>query len=275
MTLTLELVVIGALTGVISGLIGVGGGFIFIPLLTVIGMPMRSAAGLSLVFVACVATSGAVSHYRQGTGDLMVAAVVVPGALVTVPVGSYCSAILPNRLLEVLFGLLVLVAASALHWQSAQQKPFPGAPVVGSGTTRPVWVVLRRAKVNGTEYLFPVNLLRGFAVGGIVGFLAGLLGVGGGSLLVVLLILVVGVPASIAAGTSLLGIIIPALAGALTHYGLGHIDMASAVPAVLAGVLGAVLGARGTLTLSESRLQSIMVWLFVLVAAYMIGRGII
>ena len=104
---------------------------------------------------------------------------------------------------------------------------------------------------------------------------AGLLGVGGGSLLVVLLILVVGVPASIAAGTSLLGIIIPALAGALTHYGLGHIDMASAVPAVLAGVLGAVLGARGTLTLSESRLQSIMVWLFVLVAAYMIGRGII
>jgi uncharacterized membrane protein YfcA len=131
MTLTLELVVIGALTGVISGLIGVGGGFIFIPLLTMIGMPMRSAAGLSLVFVACVATSGAVSHYRQGTGDLMVAAVVLPGALVTVPVGSYCSAILPNRLLEVLFGLLVLVAALALHWQSAQQKPFPGAPVVG------------------------------------------------------------------------------------------------------------------------------------------------
>lgn len=275
MVLTVEMILIGAITGVVSGLIGVGGGFIFIPLLTLIGVPMRSAAGLSLVFVACVATSGAVSHYRQGTGDLMIASVVIPGGLVTVPVGSYCSSILPNTVLEVLFGLLVLVAASALHWQSAAQKPFPGSPVVGGGTTRPFWIVLRRAKVHGAEYLFPVNLLRGLAVGGVMGFLAGLLGVGGGSILVVLLILIVGVPASIAAGTSLLGIVIPALAGALTHYGLGHIDTATAVPAVLAGTIGAVLGARGTTILSESRLQSVMVWLLVLVAVYMIGRGII
>lgn len=275
MIFTVELIFIGAVTGVISGMIGVGGGFIFIPLLTMIGVPMRSAVGLSLLFVACVATSGALSHLRQGTGDLMVASVVIPGALITVPVGSYCSGILPNRLLEVLFGLLVLIAAVALYWQSLQRTPFSGAPVLGSGTTRPSWIVLRRAKVHGADYLFPVNLLRGFAAGAATGFLAGLLGVGGGAFLVVLLILIVGVPVPIAAGTSLIAIVIPAVAGAVTHFSLGHIDTASAIPTVLAGILGAVLGTSGTVILSESRLQSIMIWLLVFVALYMIMRGIV
>ncbi len=275
MFFTVELILIGVIAGIVSGLIGVGGGFIFVPLLTLIGVPMRSAAGLSLLFVACAATTGAVSHWRQGTGDLVVAAVVIPGALITVPVGSYWSGVLPNSLLEMLFGSFVLVAALALYWQSIQQKPFPGAPVVGSGLTRPAWIVLRRAKLNGAEYRFPVNLLRGFAVGGTVGLIAGLLGVGGGALLVVLLILVVGLPAPLAAGTSLLCIVIPSLAGAITHLGLGHIDAWSAIPAVLAGILGAFIGAKGTLLLSASRLQSVILWLLILVAVYMIGRGII
>lgn len=275
MIFTLELILIGAVTGIISGLIGVGGGFIFIPLLTMIGVPMRSAAGLSLLFVACVATSGAVSHYRQGTPDLMVASVVIPGALITVPVGSYCSGILPNSLLEVLFGVLVLAAAFALYWQSTQRTPFSGPPVLGSGTTRPFWIVMRRATIQGSDYFFPVSLLHGFGVGVVTGFLAGLLGLGGGSILVVLLILIVGVPAPIAAGTSLLAILIPALVGAMTHYGLGHIDVASAIPTIVAGILGAVLGAKGTSVLSESHLRDVMVGLLALVAVYMIGRGIV
>jgi uncharacterized protein len=274
MFFTLELILIGVITGLVSGLIGVGGGFIFIPLLTLIGVPMRSAAGLSLLFAACVSASGALSHYRQGTSDLMVAGVVTPGALITVSVGSYYSGVVPNNVLEVLFGLLVLVAALALRWQSAQRNPFPGAPVVGGGMIRPVWVVMRRAKVHDAEYLFPVSLLRGVAVGAVTGFLSGLLGVGGGWLMVTLFILVVGVPVQIAIGTSLLCILFPSLLGAMTHFALGHIDFASAIPAVLAGILGAVLGAKGTVVLLASRLQTIMIWLLGIVAVYMIGRGI-
>jgi len=93
--------------------------------------------------------------------------------------------------------------------------------------------------------------------------------------MVALLILLVGVPVQIAMGTSLLAIVVPAVAGVITHYGLGHIDIASAVPAVLAGALGAVFGARGALVLSAHRLESILVWLLTLVGAYMIGQGIV
>ncbi|MFQ5802628.1 MAG: sulfite exporter TauE/SafE family protein [Candidatus Methylomirabilales bacterium] len=272
---TLELVIVAAITGLVSGLIGVGGGFLFVPLLALIGLPMRSAAGLSLIYVACISTSGAVVHYRQGTADPVVAAAVVPGALITVSVGSYCSSILPNSLLEVLFGVLVLAAALALRWQSGQHRRVPGAPVVEGRTTRPRWIVLRRARVHGDEYLYPVSLLYGMVVGGGTGFLSGLLGVGGGWLLTTLFILVVGVPVPIAVGTSLLSIVFPSLVGAVTHYGLGHIDAAAAIPAVLAGILGAVLGTRGTVILSASRLQSIMMWLLGVVAVYMIGRGVL
>jgi len=273
MLFTLELILVGAVTGLLSGLLGVGGGFLFVPLLTLIGVPMRSAAGLSLLYVACIAAAGAVSHCRQGTADVKVAAAAIPGGVIVVPLGSYCSALLPNGLLQMTFGLLVLAAAGGLFWQSAERNPFPGVAVVGSGTRRPPWVIMRRARVQGVEYVFPVSLLRGFLVGAITGFFSGLVGVGGGPILVALLILVVGVPVHIAMGTSLLIIVLPAVGGAVAHYGLGHIDLASAVPAMLAGALGAVLGARRTLLLPAEGLKSLMIWLLVLVAIYMVGRG--
>ncbi|MFQ5847713.1 MAG: sulfite exporter TauE/SafE family protein [Candidatus Methylomirabilales bacterium] len=275
MIFTLELVIVAAITGLVSGLIGVGGGFLFVPLLTLIGVPMRSAAGLSLLYVACISVSGAVAHYRQGTADPVVAGAAVPGALVTVSVGSYCSSLLPNNLLELLFGVLVLGAAVALRWQSKQQWPFPGASVLRSGLAHPFGVVLRRGKVHGAEYVYPVSLLYGIGVGGVTGFFSGLLGIGGGWLLTTLFILVVGLPVPIAVGTSLLSIVFPSAVGAVTHYGLGHIDIAAAIPTVLAGILGALLGVKGTAILSASRLQTIMVWLLAVVAVYMIGRGIL
>ncbi|HET7853492.1 MAG TPA: sulfite exporter TauE/SafE family protein, partial [Candidatus Methylomirabilis sp.] len=256
MFFTAELVLIGAVTGLLSGMLGAGGGFLFVPLLTLVGVPMRSAAGLSLLYVACVATSGAVSHYRQGTTDVKVAAAAIPGGVMAVPLGSYCSGILSNDLLQVIFGLTVLGGALGLHWQSTHRIPFPGVPVLGAGMHRPPWVVLRRARVEGVEYLFPVSLLRGLVVGAITGFLSGLLGVGGGPIMVALLILLVGVPVQVAMGTSLLAIVLPSVAGVITHFGLGHIDIASAVPAVLAGALGAVFGARGALLLSAHRLEA-------------------
>jgi hypothetical protein len=275
MFFTAELILIGAVTGLLSGMLGAGGGFLFVPLLTLVGVPMRSAAGLSLLYVACVATAGAVSHCRQRTADVKVAAAVIPGGVMAVPLGSYCSGVLSNDLLQVIFGLTVLGGALGLHWQSTHRTPFPGVPVLGSGMQRPPWVILRRARVQGVEYLFPVNLLRGLVVGAITGFLSGLLGVGGGPVMVALLILLVGVPVQIAMGTSLLAIVVPAVAGGITHYGLGHIDIASALPAVLAGAMGAVFGARGTLAVSAHRLESILVWLLALVGVYMIGQGIV
>lgn len=271
---TLELVAIGAMTGLLAGLLGVGGGFLLIPLLILVEIPMRSAVGLSLLYVACTAASGAISHYRQGTIDLFVAFAVIPGGMLTVPLGAYYAGVLSNNTLQVIFGLLALGAAVALHWQSVQQDPFPGLSVLGTGLRRPPWVFPRRTRVRGTEYLFPVNLLRGAGVGVVIGFISGLLGVGGGWLLLPLLILVVGVPIPIAAGTSLLAILVPAIVGVFSHYGLGHLDVRTALPIVLGGVIGAVLGARGTALISSARLRHLLLLLLIVVGISMIAQGI-
>lgn len=274
MILTLELVAIGAITGLLAGLLGVGGGFLLIPLLTLVEIPMRSAVGLSLLYVACTATSGAISHYRQGTIDLLVASAVIPGGLLTVPLGAYYSGVLSNSTLQVIFGLLALGAAVALHWQSTQQDLFPGLSVLGTGLRRSPWVVPRRTRVRGIEYLFPVNLLRGAAVGVVIGFISGLLGVGGGWLLLPLLILVVGVPIPLAVGTSLLAILIPAVVGVFTHYGLGHLDARTAFPIVLGGVIAAVPGAQGTALIPAARLRHLLTLLLIVVGIYMTAQGI-
>jgi uncharacterized membrane protein YfcA len=199
---------------------------------------------------------------------------VIPGGLLTVPIGAYYSGVLSNSILQVIFGLLALGAAVALHWQSAQQDLFPGLSVLGTGPRRSPWVVPRRTRVRGVEYLFPVNLLRGAAVGMIIGFVSGLLGVGGGWLLLPLLILMVGVPTPIAAGTSLLAILVPAVVGVLAHYGLGHLDVHTALPLILGGVVAAILGARGTTLISAARLRHLFTALLIIVGISMIAEGI-
>ncbi|MGH7364567.1 MAG: TSUP family transporter, partial [Candidatus Methylomirabilales bacterium] len=105
-------------------------------------------------------------------------------------------------------------------------------------------------------------------------FISGLLGLGGGWLLVPLLVLFMGIPVPVAVGTSLVAMVAPALAGAVTHYRLGNLDPGRAVPLVLAGVAGERAGAWGVLRVPERYLKRALVGLLLLGGAYMLVRGL-
>ncbi|MGH7360889.1 MAG: TSUP family transporter, partial [Candidatus Methylomirabilales bacterium] len=111
-------------------------------------------------------------------------------------------------------------------------------------------------------------------LGGGIGFISGLLGLGGGWLLTPFLILVMGVPVPVAVGTSLVAILPPALAGTLAHYHLGNLDPGRAVPLVLAGVACAHAGARGVLWIPERHLKRALAGLLLLGGAYMLLLGL-
>jgi hypothetical protein len=266
------MVLIGGLTGVLSGLLGVGGGFVLIPLLSATQVPIREAVATSLLYVVFVAAAGAWSHLRQGTVDWVLAATLAGGAIPAAPLGSLAAHHLPAALLEVTFAGLAFAACAGLFLR--REPRFAGHPDgMGAGQDR-AYVFWRRCRYAGTEHVFRVDALRGVLLGVGIGFISGLLGLGGGWLLVPLLVLVMGIPVPVAVGTSLVAILAPALTGALAHYRLGNLEPGRALPLVLAGIVGVRGGAWGVVHVPERHLKRTLVGLLLLGGGYMLARGL-
>lgn len=270
--LLLEAILIGGLTGVLSGFLGVGGGFVLIPLLSAARIPIPEAVGTSLLYVVFVGAMGAWSHVRLGTVDWVLAATLAGGAIPAAPLGSLAASHLPAPVLEVTFAGLAFAACAGLFLRREASRG--GLPDALPPRPARAYIVWRRHRYGGTEHVFPVDALRGVLLGGGVGFISGLLGLGGGWVLVPLLVLLMGIPVPVAVGTSLVAIVAPALTGTLAHYHLGNLDPGRAVPLVLAGVAGVRAGAWGVLRVPERHLKRALAGLLLLGGGYMLVRGL-
>jgi uncharacterized protein len=242
---TLLLFAFGLLAGALGGLMGVGGGLILVPLLVrFAAMGQHEAQGNSLAFIVAAALVASASYYGSERLDLALALTLAAGAVPGVLLGSAVAARTPGRTLRLYFGILIAITAvRILAFPPVHEHP--GA----------VWPI-------------PANLALGLAMG----TLAGLLGVGGGTLLVPALVLGEGIGQHEAQGISLLVIVPVAIAGVISYAARGRITRSS-IPATLAG--GAMGGFLGALAAHHTRAEilSRIFGLFLLVvAAQMIFR---
>ena len=206
----------GAGAGFLSGLFGVGGGLVIVPaLMTVLGMSQRRAAATSLAAIVLTAAVGSVSYGARGEVSLLAAGLLVVGALVGAQAGVLALRRLPEWTLPWIFiGFAVLVVVSM-----RLRAPVREAALVLDGPRAAALIV----------------------VGVVAGILSGLVGVGGGSVIVPGLELVVGVGDLLARGTSLLVMIPTAVTGTWANLRHGVVDLR---PGLVVG-LGAVLAAPG------------------------------
>ena len=120
---------VGGATGFISGLLGVGGGFILVPLLTLVGVPIHTAIGTSLAFIVCASMAGLVQHLRQGSIDLILALILGLPAAIMARISAQFSDLLSAAALHMAFGLLLVVVLALLSLcpppQSAPARRFP------------------------------------------------------------------------------------------------------------------------------------------------------
>ena len=206
----------GAGAGFLSGLFGVGGGVVIVPaLMTVLGMGQRRAAATSLAAIVLTAVAGSASYGARGEISPAAAGLLVIGSLVGAQVGLPALRCLPEQVLPWIFvGFAVLMAVlMRLH------TPVREAALALDGPRAAALV----------------------AVGATAGLLSGLVGVGGGSIIVPGLELVVGVGDLLARGTSLLVMIPTALSGTWTNLRHGIVDLRAGA---LVG-LGAVVATPG------------------------------
>ncbi|MEZ5743388.1 MAG: sulfite exporter TauE/SafE family protein [Sphingomonadaceae bacterium] len=244
----LVIVGLGALTGVLSGMFGVGGGFLTTPLLIFYGVPPTVAAASAASQVTGASVSGVFAHLRRGGVDFQMGAVMVAGGIIGTAMGSILFRLLQelgqidtviNILYVVMLGSIgFLMARESLQALTAERegKAIPARkrrhhPLVANLPMR--WRFYRSGL-----YISPLAPL---ILGVLVGILTMLMGIGGGFVLVPAMLYILGMSANVVVGTSLFQILFVTMATTMMHA-----MTTKAVDILLAGLLlfGSVTGAQ-------------------------------
>lgn len=232
----LVVVAISLAAGTIGATLGLGGGFIIVPMLVFIfGLSAQVSAGTSLVALVFTALSGTLGYTRQRRIDyklgFSLAVASAPGAIV----GSIASTYLTSKIVTGLFGCFMIFVSIYI----AIGTPVTSSHSIATGRYR------RLVDRDGKEFEFRVqHLALAYPLVFFAGVLAGFFGVGGGALQVPVMILLLGIPVEIATATSALMIVVSSLTGAITHMQLGNVAYEFTPFIIVSVVLGAQIGVQ-------------------------------
>jgi hypothetical protein len=258
----------GLAAGAFGGLLGLGGGILIVPILTIgFGVPITAAAGVSLVSVIATSAGGAAFNVRNGRADVRIGMLLAAGTVVGALTGGVIAGILPDRVLAGLFAALLAYTAITmgrrmLRRGGAAERHADAAvdPSVPDGPDAPAYRAHRVGPGIGLSF--------------VAGNVSGLLGVGGGVVVVPLMHLVLGAPLMVAAATSNFMIGMTAAAGAYAYLFRGDVDPALAAPMVIGVVIGASLQARVANRIPTTALRLAFIGVLVYVTYEMARRAL-
>lgn len=273
----LIIVGLGALTGFLSGMFGVGGGFLTTPLMIFYGIPPTVAAASAASQVTGASVSGVFFHSRRGGVDYQMGSVMVAGGIIGTGIGALMFRLLQqlgqiDTVINILYVLLLgsiggLMAKESIQSIRASRSGVPLAarkrrhhPMVASLPMR--WRFYRSGL-----YISPLApLLLGVGVG----ILTMLMGIGGGFILVPAMLYILGMSANVVVGTSLWQILFTTMATTMMHALTTHaVDLVLASLLLFGSVTGAQIGAQFSQKADPVKLRLLLAIIVLLVAARM------
>ena len=272
----LFIVVLGFLVGVLSGMFGVGGGFLTTPLLIFYGIPPTVAVASSATQITGASVSGAMVHMRRGGVDMKMGGVMIAGGLFGSFVGAALFRVLQSSgQIDVVIGLLYVVILGAIGFLMLKDS-LTALGYIGAKEPAPApprhnrWVAslpLRWRFYSSGLYLSPVAPL---ALGFLAGVLTVFLGIGGGFILVPAMIYLLGMPARVVVGTSLVMILAVSAATTMVHaLTTRAVDIVLAALLLVGGVIGAQYGALLTTRLKPDYVRLALAVIILLVGLRM------
>lgn len=259
----LVIVALGALTGVLSGLFGVGGGFLTTPLLIFYGVPPTVAAASSASQVTGASVSGVFAHTRRGGVDYQMGAVLVAGGVLGTVIGAVLFRVLQelgqiDTVINMLYVLMLGSIGAFMAHESLQtlRAERAGVPLAASKRRHHPMVAslpLRWRFYRSGLYISPLAPLL---LGMMTGVLTMLMGIGGGFVLVPAMLYILGMSASVVVGTSLFQILFVTMASTMMHaLTTEAVDIVLAALLLLGSVSGAQLGAQFALKVRPVQLR--------------------
>ena len=261
--IALELLAFVAAVGAggFGALVGIGGGLIIVPLLTVgLGLDVHAAIGVSLLGVIAVSTTASASYLESGLADRRLGLTLLGATATGGIIGGFTAGLLDAGVLSGVFGVvLVAVALQMLRSRRAQVAELIDEP----GRLEFDWSYVE--PTTGEEVAYRTrNVSLGALLSIFAGALSGLLGIGGGVVNVPTMNVLMGIPIRVATTTSTYMLGATAAASAVLYFARGEIDPLLAAPVVVGVFIGARAGAR----LSHRLPHRTLTLLFVVVAAF-------
>ncbi len=235
------ILLVGAAIGVLGAMVGIGGGTLMVPFLAlVLGVPIHSAIGASVVAVIATSCAAAGVYLGNRLTNLRLGITLETSTTVGGILGGLIAVSLDRRTLMLAFAAALSLVAIAMTrrreypWREEEvEEGQLGGHFYDPSLGRQVRYRARRAPM-------------GLAAGLLAGVLSGMFGIGGGVVKVPAMVLGMDVPMKVAAATSNFMIGVTAVAGAFIYYGSGYVDVLIATPVAVGVFVGSLLGARWT-----------------------------
>lgn len=295
---------VGVLIGIASGLLGIGGGTVMVPIFRLaFGMSATMSTATSLFAIIPTSISGAISHVKGKTCIPALGIAAGLGGACLSPVGVWLAQLSPDWL--VMLAAALIIGYSAINMfkkafkisragqpaEGADAAAAAGAPSCGSKLSSraearvvglspqsdaPAAASLTSsgepavsAPTADDSSLSRKQLLQGAAIGLVAGLASGYVGVGGGFIMVPLMLSIIGIPMRKASGTSLIAVMILAIPGVIEQGIIGNINYLAGIAIVIGTIPGAVIGARLVTKVPERALR-LLFGCFLIVAAVML-----
>ena len=265
---------ISVAAGTFGALLGLGGGLIVVPALTLgLGIDIRYAVGASIVCIIATSSGAAAAYVREGLTNIRVAMFLETGTTVGGLCGAFLAGLISPSVLYIIFGSFLGVSAWAML-RKRQESAGPEEPndrlsetlALHGSYQDATMTEPRRYRVSGSLPALGLMLVAGLA--------SGMLGIGSGALKVPAMDLLMRLPLKVSTATSNFMIGVTAAASAGVYFARGDIDPFVAGPVALGVVLGALLGARLLARVNPVWLRKVFVVALLLVAVQMFIRGL-
>ncbi|RPE67285.1 hypothetical protein EDD53_1690 [Pacificibacter maritimus] len=268
---------LGGIVGILSGMFGVGGGFLITPLLFFVGIPPAVAVATSANQIVASSVSGVLAHFKRKTVDLRMGWVLLAGGLIGSAIGMQIFNVLKalgqvDLLVTLCYVVFLGIIGALMLVESLRAlRRSKGRPGKARERTKHTWVHNLPFKMKFRASGLYISVIPPIIVGLVVGMLGAIMGVGGGFIMVPAMIYILGMPTKVVIGTSLFQIIFTTSFNTMLHaYTNQTVDLMLAMILLVGGVIGAQIGTQIGLRLKAEQLR-IMLALLVLSVCLKLG----
>ena len=248
----LLIIFIGMLVGGLSGLFGVGGGFLMTPLLIFLGIPPAVAVGTEAPHVLASSISGAIAHWRRRNVDIKMGFILLLGGIAGSTVGVNIFKILigfgqVDLIIQLLFIFFLGLVGFSMLFESARTtiKKYRTTSTIRTKLHQHSWLHGLPFKMRFHRSKLYISTIPPLLIGFVVGILSAMMGVGGGFIMIPAMVYILGMSTNVVVGTSLFQIIfVTANSTFFQSYLNQTVDIVLAGLMILGGVIGAQIGAR-------------------------------
>ena len=262
----LLIILLGIMVGGLTGLFGVGGGFLMTPLLIFLGIPPTVAVGTEAPHVLASSLSGAIAHWRRKNVDIKMGIFLLAGGIAGSIVGVNLFKILRefgqiDVIIQFLFLIFLGLIGFSMLFESAKTtiKKYRTTSLIRTKLHQHSWIHGLPFKMRFHRSKLYISAIPPVIIGFFVGILSAMMGVGGGFIMIPAMVYILGMSTNVVVGTSLFQIIfVTANSTFFQSYLNQTVDIVLASLMILGGVIGAQVGARLGSTFKAEYLRGVL-----------------